>query len=192
MLVEAMTFEDRFRAVMFIMGHPPYSIATPDRREVVALTYAWQRPHFYAIDRTDLGSGISVLGGAGGRLAPIFTFISAGELVGALVCSSPCGGYPLRGQMLAVCENRRSEGIAAELIDEALEAAPIVGVAPPASQRRRYQDMGLHWIEGAQGPVGFTRRVGRDRLAFAVPVTDPMELNEARQMARDAGLLRTD
>lgn len=177
---------------MFIMGHPPYSIATPDRREVVALTYAWQRPHFYAIDRTDLGSGISVLGGAGGRLAPIFTFISAGELVGALVCSSPCGGYPLRGQMLAVRENRRGEGIAADLIDTALEAAPVVGVAPPAVQRRRYLNMDLHWIEGAQGPVGFTRRVGRDRLAFAVPVTDPTELDEARQMARDAGLLRTD
>lgn len=174
---------------MFIMGHPPYSIATPDRREVVALTYAWQRPHFYAIDRTDLGGGISVLGGAGGRLAPIFTFISAGELVGALVCSSPCGGYPLRGQMLAVRENRRGEGIAADLIDTALEAAPVVGVAPPAVQRRRYLNMDLHWIEGALGPVGFTRKVGRDRLPFGVPATSPDELDKARQCAMDAGLL---
>jgi GNAT superfamily N-acetyltransferase len=180
----ATNFIDRFNAVDFVMRIPPYSDFADVRRKR-AITYAIERT-YHAIDFTDAEADGGNVVRRGGYDAPIFTCSLGGDLVGALVCSCVVPGLPTRIMMLAVSEAHRGMGIAKALALRAAACAPVVGVAPPDDDMRRfYARLGFsHWHRGAAGfDVGFTRPIDNQTgLYYVVPTATSDEIVEGDRL----------
>lgn len=180
MIVEAVDFLDRVRAVEFAMSIVRSDVSA-ERREDVSLTYA--AGNFYAIDGRDAGVERREIRAARPR-TPIFTFTSDDEIVGAVICSTGIYAHPLRVMMLATRADWRGKGVGFELLEHVLASARTVGVAPAHEGLRAFFDWSgfKHWRKGAEGGwIGFTRPITTPAgLLFAVPVAADYELEEAR------------